>query len=271
MRPSTLFALLLAGTSPLSAGHLMLIGGGPKPPEVLRKFVELAGGPRAPLVIVPTASGEPDTGESYIEAFRVHAGASDVTPLEIRTSLDARRPAFVRALRRARGIFFSGGDQSRITRVFLGTPALDAVRQALDAGAVVGGTSAGTACMATRMLTGEGDATVLRAGNVALAPGLGLLPEGVVVDQHFVARRRQNRLLSVVLENPGLLGLGVDEATALWVKPEGTLEVMGEGWVVVYDARQAQVRHQGGRLGVRELRTHVLLPGDRMALPAPPP
>lgn len=260
-----LAALVLAPA--LRAGDLVLIGGGSKPPAVLRHFVRLAGGPDAPLVILPTASGDPDTGRYYVELFRETTGATAVEVLDIRTPLDARRPAWVRALREARGIFFSGGDQSRITRAFLGSPAHRAIRDALDAGAVVGGTSAGTACMSHGMLTGEGDPDVLRASNIELTPGLGLLPRGVVVDQHFVARRRQNRLLSVVLENPGLLGLGVDEATAIWVRPDGRIRVLGEGWVWVYDARDATPRQVGNSLGVRDLRTHVLLPGEEFPLP----
>ena len=85
------------------------------------------------------------------------------------------------------------------------------------------------------MLTGEGDFEVISAKNVELSPGLGLFP-GAILDQHFVARKRQNRLLSVVLEHPQYLGVGIDEATAAWLKPDGTFEVLGDGAVVVYDA-----------------------------------
>jgi len=120
------------------------------------------------------------------------------------------------------------------------------------------------------MITGEGDFTVIRAGAVELARGLGLLP-GVIVDQHFVARQRSNRLLSVILEHPELLGVGVDEDTAIWVTPGGTLEVIGSRSVVVYDAAKATVTRAAAAdgkdlLGVRGLRMDVLLPGDRYDL-----
>ncbi|NIR40627.1 MAG: cyanophycinase, partial [Actinobacteria bacterium] len=94
----------------------------------------------------------------------------------------------------------------------------------------------------------------ITADNVVLWPGLGLFP-GVIVDQHFVARRRHNRLISVVLEHPELVGVGVDEATAVWVRPDGTFRVLGDGWVVVYDATDAAIRHAPA-------------PGDRVALGA---
>ncbi len=116
------------------------------------------------------------------------------------------------------------------------------------------------------MITGNGDFTVLTADNVELWQGLGLF-EGVIVDQHFVARQRQNRLVSVVLEHPELLGVGVDEGTAVWVRPDGTFEVLGYGWVMIFDARSATVQRQkrgddSVALGVHGLVTHVLLPGE---------
>lgn len=280
-RPPTPLPLLLALLLPLSSptaaearetrsptGPLVLIGGGSKPPAVLRRFVALAGGPGASLVVLPTASGEPDTGSYYQQLFREHTGARNVTVLEVRSPGDASRPEVVASLEEARGIFFSGGDQSRITAAFLGTPALAALRRAHARGAVVGGTSAGTACMSDPMLDGRGDPGVLRPGNIQLVPGLGLWP-GVIVDQHFLARRRQGRLLGAVLENPGRLGFGIDEATAVLVRPSGVLEVLGEGWVWVYDARDAVVGQRPGQLGVRDLRVHVLVPGERFDLGEP--
>jgi cyanophycinase len=119
--------------------------------------------------------------------------------------------------------------------------------------------------MSPLMLTGEGDFEVISSKNVEVWPGLGLFP-GAILDQHFVARQRQNRLLSVVLERPQYLGVGVDEATAVWLKPDGTFEVLGDGSVVVYDAAGATITRAPGDgsvlLGVRDLATHVLLRGD---------
>jgi cyanophycinase len=265
--PTPLVAL--AG-APAPGGHLVLIGGGDKPPEAMRRFVELAGGPDAPIVVFPTASEEADAAAYYADLFGRELGCTRVAVLDVKTRDDAARPDFAAATRGARGIFFGGGDQSRITRALLDTPVGAALAEAFARGAVVGGTSAGTACQTDPMITGEGDFTVIRAGAVETVRGLGLLP-GVVVDQHFVARQRSNRLLSVILEHPALLGVGVDEDTAIWVRPDGTMEVLGARSVLVYDASKAKVSRApaaGGKdlLGVRGLRMEILLPGDRYDL-----
>ena len=274
-RALPLLALLLlaalapsvAGVEAGAKGHLLLIGGGDKPPEVMRKFVELAGGKDAPIVAIPTASSEPDAAEYYEKLFRDDLGCADAVSLRIKSKADAQRPDFAALARKARGIFFGGGDQVRIVNALLGTPVGDAIAAAFAGGAVVGGTSAGTACQSERMLTGEGDFTQVRTRSVELWDGLGFLPKDVVVDQHFIRRQRENRLLSVVLENPGLLGVGVDEETAIWVRPDGTFQVLGRSGVMVFDAKGAAVSRQPKEtgqdlLGVRGLKLHLLLPGD---------
>lgn len=253
------------GTAP--KGHLVLIGGGDKPPEVMRKFIELAGGPTAPIVMVPTASSEADAASYYEKLFREEYGCTDAVSLDIRKKADAQRADWAALARKARGIFFGGGDQIRITNALLGTPVGDAIAAAFASGAVVGGTSAGTACQSERMITGEGNFSQVATRSVELWTGLGFLPPGVVVDQHFIRRQRQNRLLSVVLENPDLLGVGVDEETAIWVRPDGTFQVLGRSGVMVFDARGGRVsrkpRDTGqDLLGVHALKLHLLLPGE---------
>ncbi|MEM8994232.1 MAG: cyanophycinase [Acidobacteriota bacterium] len=226
-----LVTVCLALAAPTS-GDLLLIGGGEKPPAVMRAFIDLAGGPQASIIVFPTASELADTSE-YYKALFAENGASNVRGLELRTREQARDP------------------------------------DVLADGAVIGGTSAGTACMSELMITGDGDFTVLRANNVAVSEGLGLFPDAIL-DQHFVARQRQNRLLSLVLEHPDRLGIGVDEATAVWWRGDGTFDVLGEGWVEVYDASGATVRRldsaSGPRLGADGVRHHVLMPGDRFDL-----
>jgi cyanophycinase len=259
------FAAPDSGAGERPNGHLVLNGGGGKPAEVMETFVELAGGPEARIVVFPTASGEPDTGEYYRDLFAGY-GCRNVVVVEVRSTEDASDPDIVEIVRKADGIFFSGGDQRRITEAILGTPVEQAVGEAFSGGAVVGGTSAGTACQSGRMITGDGDFTVITADNVELWPGLGLF-KGVIVDQHFVARQRQNRLMSVVLEHPESIGVGVDEATAVWVRPDGTFKVLGEGQVIVFDASRSAIsrkdRGDGHELlGVHGMVTHILLPGD---------
>jgi cyanophycinase len=260
-----LVAATLLAAEEAPRGHLLLNGGGSKPAAVMEKFVELAGGPAAEILVFPTASGEPDTGAYYRDLFREY-GCTNVVVADVRSNDDAEDPALAAEVRDAGGIWFAGGHQTRITSALLDTAVGRAVEAAYVRGAVVGGTSAGTACQSGLMITGDGDFTVITADNVELWRGLGLF-RGVIVDQHFVARRRHNRLISVVLEHPELLGVGVDEATAVWVRPDGTFEVLGDGWVMVFDASQAKIKRadrgeQGVALGVHGLTTHVLLPGE---------
>lgn len=252
--------------SAAATGHLVLIGGGDKPDDAMRKFVELAGGPDAPIVAIPTASSEADAASYYEELFSEKYGCTNAISLRIKTREDAMRPDYAELAGRARGIFFGGGDQVRITKALLDTPVGKAIAEAFARGAVVGGTSAGTACQSKLMITGEGDFTVIRTKSVELLEGLGFFP-GVVVDQHFVKRRRENRLFSVILEHPDLVGVGVDETAAVWVRPDRTFQVMGKSSVLVLDAAGAAVSRQPdgtGKelLGVHGLNVHVLLPGE---------
>jgi cyanophycinase len=179
---------------------------------------------------------------------------------------DALKPEVVEGVKSAGGVFFGGGDQNRISQRLVDTPLLEALRELMARGGVVAGTSAGAACQSDVMFVGEGDETVLRAENIVTTRGIGLLP-GTIVDSHFVARKRQGRLMSLVLEHPDLLGLGIDEGTAAWVKPDGTLEVLGQGWVLLYDAAHARVvRTKDNRQSVSGLVQHVLVDGQRFNL-----
>lgn len=270
---------LAAGTP--ARGHLMLIGGGEKPRAAMEKLIELAGGKDAPIVVIPTASEEPDTQEYYTNLFVKDYGSTDVVVLPIKTREDANKPELVAAAKRARGIFFGGGDQVRIINALAGTPVLDALREAHRNGAVVGGTSAGLACQSAIMITGEGDFKVIRTHAVEVMDGLGFVRSDVIVDQHFIARQRQNRLISLILEHPDHLGVGVDEDTAIWVRPDDTFEVIGSGSVMVFDPKGAAIRHGAAAagkelLGVHDMRMHIVLPGEvfdlarRAPVPAAP-
>lgn len=249
-----------------AGGHLLLVGGGYRPPEVMARFIELAGGAERPLVVFPMASEESrKAGEEHKVQLEAQ-GAKQVQVVHVDDRGDALRPEAVEAVRRAGGVFFTGGDQNRIAQRLVDTPLLQALRELLARGGVVAGTSAGAACQSEIMFVGEGDEGVMRAVNIVTTRGIGLFP-GVIVDSHFVARKRANRLVSLVLEHPELLGVGIDEATAVWVKPDRTLEVLGKGWVVLYDASQTRpVRTADNRLAVTGLVQHVLIDGQRFHL-----
>jgi cyanophycinase len=263
----TFFTLsALAGGTP-THGHLMLVGGGEKPRAAMEKFVALAGGKDAPIVVIPTASEEADTAEYYTNLFMKDYGSTDVVVLPIKTKADANLPELVAKAKRAKGVFFAGGDQVRILNALAGTPVLDALREAWRGGAVVGGTSAGTACQSEIMITGEGDFKVIQTKSVEVIEGLGFLRSDVIVDQHFIARQRQNRLLTLLLEHPDHLGVGVDEDTAIWVRPDDTFEVIGDRSVMVFDPAGASIQRRAGSagkafLGVHGMRMHIVLPGE---------
>ncbi|HJQ37372.1 MAG TPA: cyanophycinase [Thermoanaerobaculia bacterium] len=259
--------LTLFATSAVAAGNLILIGGGEKPRAAMEKFIALAGGKDAPIVVIPTASEEPDTIEYYTNLFMKDYGCTDVVVLPIKTKADANLPELVAAAKRARGIFFGGGDQVRIMNALAGTPVLDALAVAYRKGAVSGGTSAGLACQSEIMITGEGDFKVIQTRSVEVMEGLGFVRKDVIVDQHFIARQRQNRLISLILEHPDHLGVGVDEDTAIWVRPDDTFEVIGAGSVMVFDPKGAAIQRSGAAagkelLGVHGMRMHIVLPGE---------
>jgi cyanophycinase len=256
-----------ADSVPQPKGHLVLNGGGGESDPFWPRIFELAGGKDAAIVILPTASERAETGQEYVDELKA-IGATGMKSIELRTRDDASKPEFLSAIAAAKVIFFTGGDQSKITAAILGTPAEAAIRKVYDDGGVLAGSSAGLACMSRVMLTGEGDFTVVRGGNVEVKEGLGYVTEAIL-DQHFVARQRQNRLISVVLEHPELPGIGVDEKTAIWIRPDRTFEVLGEGWVMIFDARKAAVRKSGEdkpKLAADELITRILVSGDRFDL-----
>lgn len=250
-------------------GNLILIGGGKRPAEAMQTFINCAGGPDAAIIIIPTASELPDTGMIYKRQFMTDYNCKNVKILNLATPDQAQNESKLQVLDKAGGIFFTGGDQRRIIHVFKDSIALQKLRAHFDRGGAIGGTSAGTACMSRLMLTGDGDFSRLRAGTTVLWPGLDFLGE-VIVDQHFIARQRQNRLLSCILEYPQYLGLGVDEETAIWVKPNQTFEVLGDGWVQVYDAGKASLRRRDSgeheHLSGTGLTLHVLQAGDHFDL-----
>jgi cyanophycinase len=283
--PVVLLALLAAGCGarahrvavPDAAprGHLLVVGGGPRPRPIMDRFVRLAGGAdRARVVVFPMASAEPDLrGVEQVDEFTALGVSARSLNL---TRVEAEDPASARLLDGATGIWLCGGDQSRLSAVLKGTPVEAAIRERYRKGAVVGGTSAGAAVLSTPMITGEErrpggdrpqddddtDFRTITRDNVVTVAGLGLMP-GAVIDQHFVRRKRHNRLVSLVLENPHLLGVGVDESTALDVRPDGRWEDLGSSVAIVYDARRAGVTPPGARvLGASEVRMHVLSPGS---------
>jgi cyanophycinase len=223
-------------------GTLVIIGGAEDRDEkclILKRFVELAGGARGRLVVVTAAAGAPRTsGEKYRLVFQ-ELGVEDVVVLNVASRQDAGIPSVAEELQQASGIFFTGGDQLRITSILGGTLVDDALHRAYRSGAIIAGTSAGASAMSETMIV-EGEETEAPCKyTVQMAPGMGLLRE-VVVDQHFAQRGRIGRLLAAVAQHPYMLGVGIDEDTAIVVNPQGTFEVIGSHAVTVIDGRKIQ-------------------------------
>ena len=229
--------LVLLGSAASAGERLVLMGGGDRPPAALARFAQWAGGNDARVLVVAWASAEPaESFASIREDFAPYRFARlEMAP---QPPIDSsERTALVRQIERATGVFFAGGDQGRIMDVLRDQGLLATLRERYGKGVVFGGTSAGTACMSSIMITGEGDFTVIDADKVEVRAGIGLLP-GVILDQHFVKRQRENRLFGLVLKHTGRLGLGIDEGSALLVEDNRYAEVAGRTPVMVVDGRQ---------------------------------
>jgi cyanophycinase len=244
----------------------MLIMGGAAGPALLVRFVELAGSASARIVVIATASENPDTTEEFYVGAFTSLGAGEARPLRLATRADANAPAAAEMLRAATGVFFTGGDQERITSVLGGTATDSLLQELVTGGAVVlGGTSAGAAMMSGTMIVG-GDGPGVTAASVRTGPGLEFLP-GVLIDQHFAQRGRLNRLLSAVAMYPHELGLGIDEDTAILTDGDW-FEVLGTGAVTVVDAGAAtDIRvPPAGPIALAGARVHVLPTGHTFHL-----
>lgn len=218
-------------------GTLVIIGGAEDKEgrcEILRKFVELAGGEEAKLVIMTAATEQPEVvGEEYRRIF-ARLGVKKLEILDITSRRQANLQQHQQVIGEATGIFFTGGDQLRITTLLGGTEIYQALHQAYRRGTVIAGTSAGASVMSETMIV-EGDSDQAPKKNtVKMAPGMGLIRE-VVVDQHFAQRGRIGRLLTAVAQNPYILGVGIDEDTAIVVNPEGQFKVYGSQTVTIVD------------------------------------
>ena len=251
-------------------GHLFIVGGGDRDEPLMRRYVELAKGFGTGRIVVFTmASSVPlEVGPELVAEFRNY-GVKDVIYYQL-TRDEAMKADSAEILDGVSAIWFAGGDQARLTAVLLDTPIHTRMLEFYAAGGLLGGTSAGAAVMSEVMITGDEKRTTdenlnwqtVEADNVVRVRGFGFV-KNAIIDQHFLVRRRQNRLISLVLENPALLGAGIDEATAILVRPDGKWEVLGESQVYVVDARKAVVtKASSNKLGANGLALHLLLPGD---------
>jgi cyanophycinase len=250
-------------------GQLVIIGGAEDKEnecKVLREFLRRAGGTKAHIVVLTAATSMPrEVGETYTRIFE-RLGVEDVRVIDTERREDANHPDAVEDAKQATGIFFTGGDQARIIELIKDTMLDMAIHQRFSEGAVVGGTSAGAAMMPDIMIVEGESETHPRADIVQMGPGMGFLP-GIVVDQHFAQRGRLGRLISALVTQPAVLGIGIDEDTAVIVNGD-EFEVVGSGAVTVVDESTATYNNLEGlledeALAVCGVKLHILPQGYR--------
>ena len=247
----------------LNSGSLVIVGGGGMPQKVVERFLELAGGKEAPIVVLPTANPDPDPNEAR---FFQRAGATDVTPVVARGPDEWRNPSVIESLKRARGVWFGGGRQWRFVDAYEGTGAEELFHDVLRRGGVIGGSSAGATILGEFLVRGSplGNTEMMALG---YRRGFAFLP-GSAIDQHFSQRKRFADLAAVIGKHPQLLGLGIDEATAVVVQGQ-TAEVLGKHRVHFYtgeDVANPRIVWTGGRFDLKDRK--VLDPGTE---PQPDP
>lgn len=250
-------------------GSLLIIGGGEDREDdmqVLERFVALCGGPDKRIVVLTAASRVPEKMWAIYDAAFGGMGVTLRSEVRVSSRLEANDAAMAADLAQADGIFITGGDQKRLLALIGGTKLDEALHAALARGACIAGTSAGASAMSAHMLA-DGKADLHpEKGAVSLGAGIGFV-QRVVIDQHFSQRQRLARLLTVVAQNPYLLGVGIDEDTALLIEAGGGIEILGAGAVTVIDGRHMvsnviDIRNRAVPEMV-DVRLHLLPSGSR--------
>jgi cyanophycinase len=250
-------------------GTLLIIGGAEDRKGdciVLREFIRAAGGIKANIAVMTAATGFPkEVGEEYTQVFK-RLGAATVNLVHTECREDSEREKNLRYAEEATGIFFTGGDQSRIVNFIKDTPLDKIMHRRHREGAVIGGTSAGAAMMPDQMIVGGASVSNPSVDAVEMGPGMGFMP-GIVVDQHFAERGRLGRLLAALVLQPAVLGLGIDEDTGIVVRGD-EFEVVGSGAITVVDETSATHNNLEGLLrdemiALCNVKLHILPHGYR--------
>ena len=229
------FLVLLAQLA-FAQQRLMVVGGGTRPPEATKKFVEWSGGTKAKILVITWASGEEDSSYEGTEKVFMAANPGSVEHAVIKPLDGEKRAKFIEQLKSATGVYFGGGDQNRIMDVLKDEELLKLIRAKYAAGTPFGGTSAGAAVMSDPMMTGEADLKILDGKKVGVRPAIGFVPD-VMFDQHFLLRQRHNRLFGFIMENPKYLGIGINEGMAVMIENNRDLEAVGPTQVMFIDAK----------------------------------
>jgi len=235
-------------------GSLVIVGGALADEAIWQRFIDLAGGPDVPIVVIPTAGGA-ETYDQYYPGLRTlkALGATNLTVLHTLDRDEADSEAFVAPIMEARGVWFPGGRQWRLADSYLDTRTHEELHNLLERGGVIGGSSAGATIQGDYLARGDTQSNTVMMGDHE--QGFAFL-RNVAIDQHLLRRNRQFDLIEVVEARPELLGIGIDENTAIVVNGD-QFDVMGQGYVAIYD-HERQI-DTGGQF-------YLLAPGDRYDL-----
>ncbi len=253
-------------------GSLFIIGGGSRPTSMVERIIKESGlNEGGYAIILPMASAEPDSSFYYAKKQFNELGLNNIFK-QVYTGDEVPVQSKLDSLKNARLIYIPGGDQDRFMKAIAGSPAANVLRENYMNGGMIAGTSAGAAVMSKQMITGtelkhpEYHSTFrnLEEDNLELKEGLGML-KNVIIDQHFVKRSRYNRLLTAIIENPEIKGIGIDESTAILVK-NGKAEVVGESQVIVFTNPKASKSTSKGKLAARGVVLDIYLDGEKFDL-----
>ena len=221
----------LSGTTGPEKGSLVIVGGAMRDTSIIDRFISLAGGPDQPFVIIPTASGDEEIDQERVKRLLVERGAEDVSVLHTYDPEEANTDDFITPLKRAKGVWFSGGRQWRLVDSYGGTRTEKEIRAVLDRGGVIGGSSAGATIQGSYLARGDTKTNTIMMGDHE--SGFNYLKKSAI-DQHLLVRNRQHDLVEIIRTHPDLLGIGLDENTAVVVKGN-EMEVIGKSFVAIYD------------------------------------
>jgi len=250
-----------------SRGWIVPIGGAENKENdrhILERFIKVSGGSQADIVVIPTASRMNETGPRYEKLFQ-ELGAARVTVMDFDTRRDCQEAGRLARIEEASGIFFTGGNQLRLTTLLGGTPVVKLIRARNAHGVTVGGTSAGASILSEHMIAFGDEGSSVISGSVRLAPGLGLTNR-FIIDQHFRQRDRMGRLITALAYNPFAIGIGLDEDTAAFIGPDENVEVEGSGGVTIVDAADVSFSSasdvvEGQPVCMLGLKLHILVAG----------
>jgi cyanophycinase len=253
-------------------GYIIPIGGAEEKfhnPEILDRFVDVCGGKKARIAIIPTASELEDTGRNYEKLFR-KLGIKHAQVLNMLTRKDCHEAEYTDYIDKSDGVFMTGGNQLRLSTTLGGTPVAQKIRRRNAAGMHVAGTSAGAAFMPEHMIAGGFEGTTPSPAMVTLAPGLGLT-NSFIIDQHFRQRDRIGRLLTALAYNPFAIGIGLDEDTAAFIRPGDDLEVVGSGGITIIDPTHLSYSsmdkaRRGEPVSLIGVKLHILISGGRFEI-----